>query len=367
MKIITFYLPQFHKIKENDEWWGDGFTEWVNVKNAKKLFNNHNQPRVPLNNNYYNLDDITVMINQAKLAKKYGIYGFCYYHYWFEGKLLLEKPLENMLSTSEVNIPFCLSWANETWTRTWADKSKSLLLEQTYGDEKDWTDHFYYLLPFFKDKRYIYKDGCPLFVIYRPHNISCCREMLNLWEKLAINNGLNGITFVYQDRSFNHLEHEFGDLFDYGIEYQPQIVMDIEQHTIPMTINRSLNILADKVPIFQNKYTCMRLSYDSLWKRILKYMPRDEKMFPGAFVDWDNTPRYKNRGSICIGVTPEKFGKYLNRQIKRAKKVYKKDMIFMFAWNEWGEGGYLEPDDKYEYEMLEKIKDALEVNDEFEY
>ena len=153
MKIIAFYLPQFHNIPENDEWWGDGFTEWVNVKAAKPLFEGHQQPKVPLNDNYYNLLDDNVKIWQAKIAKEHGVYGFCYYHYWFSGKMLLEKPMEQMLKNKAVDIPFCISWANETWTKAWVNDEKKVLILQKYGEKDEWKQHFDYLLPFFKDDR----------------------------------------------------------------------------------------------------------------------------------------------------------------------------------------------------------------------
>ena len=168
MKIIAFYLPQFHNIPENDEWWGNGFTEWTNVKKAKPIFEGHQQPKVPLNNNYYNLLDDNVKVWQADLAKKYGVYGFCYYHYWFNGKMLLEKPMEQMLENKEVDIPFCISWANEPWTKAWVGDEKKMLIAQEYGQEEEWKEHFMYLLPFFKDERYIKKDGKPFFIFYRP-------------------------------------------------------------------------------------------------------------------------------------------------------------------------------------------------------
>ena len=177
MKIIAFYLPQFHNIPENDEWWGDGFTEWTNVKKAKPLYEGHMQPRVPLGGNYYNLLDDNVKIWQADLAKKYGVYGFCYYHYWFNGKMLLEKPMEQMLANKEVDIPFCICWANEPWTKAWVGDERKLLIAQEYGQEEEWKQHFMYLLPFFKDERYITKNGKPLFVFYRPDIVPCMKEI----------------------------------------------------------------------------------------------------------------------------------------------------------------------------------------------
>jgi len=193
MKIIAFYLPQFHNIPENDEWWGDGFTEWTNVKGAKPIYRGQQQPKVPLNKNYYNLLDDNVKIWQARLAKKYGIYGFCYYHYWFNGKMLLQKPMEQMLKNSCVDIPFCICWANEPWTKAWVAEDRKVLIPQKYGERKEWKEHFEYLVPFFKDQRYIRIDDKPVIIIYRPKVISCVREMMQYWKELAVESGLNGL------------------------------------------------------------------------------------------------------------------------------------------------------------------------------
>ena len=167
MRIIAFYLPQFHSIPENDEWWGEGFTEWANMKAAKSLFEGHNQPRIPLNNNYYNLLDDSTMEWQVDLAKKYGVYGFCFYHYWFDGRMLLQKPMENMLKNQNINFPYCISWANEAWTNAWkSDENARTLIAQRYGNTKEWKEHFDYLLQFFMDENYIKEDGKPLFIMY---------------------------------------------------------------------------------------------------------------------------------------------------------------------------------------------------------
>lgn len=185
MKTIAFYLPQFHRIPENDKWWGEGFTEWVNVKNAQPLFDGHEQPKMPFNKNYYDLTDVEVMKWQATLAKKYGIFGFCMYHYWFDGHLLLEKPVENYLK-SDIDFPFCLCWPNEHWTNAWVSGENKVLIEQRYGSEKEWRDHYNYLVPFFKDSRYIRKSGKILFVIYRPELISERKEMFECWNRWAV-------------------------------------------------------------------------------------------------------------------------------------------------------------------------------------
>lgn len=374
MKIIAFYLPQFHTFPENDEWWGKGFTEWTNVKRAQPLFKGHNQPRIPLNKNYYNLTDEETLIWQSELAQKFGIYGFCYYHYWFDGHMLMEKPMEIMLDSDKISLPFCICWANENWTKAWADHSKEILISQTYGDKSDWKKHFEYLLPFFKDKRYINVDNKPVLVIYRPEIIPTLREMLEYWDELARKNGLNGIVYMYQHNAYNHLKDKNGDLFDYAIEYQPGRIKGFlpnrpknEQQCCSMgsVLRKSLNSFVTKWKIKQTELSTMCYDYDDAWKRILKLQPEDDKKIPGAFVDWDNSPRYGGKGSLYKGVTPEKFKKYLSLQIKHAKNDYHKDMIFMFAWNEWGEGGYLEPDEKYEYGMLEAVRDALMENNEF--
>ena len=175
IKTIAFYLPQYHAIPENDKFWGKGFTEWINTKKATPLFEGHYQPKVPLNENYYNLLDDNVKIWQADLAKKYGVFGFCYYHYWFkDGKKLLEKPLEQMLKNKDVNIPFCMSWANENWSKRWDGGNQEIIAEQDYGTEDDWKKHLLYMVQFFKDERYITLNGDPVFLIYNQKKFLIC-------------------------------------------------------------------------------------------------------------------------------------------------------------------------------------------------
>lgn len=362
MKIIAFYLPQFHTFPENDTWWGKHFTEWKNVKSALPLFKGHQQPKVPLDKRYYDLTDRKILRWQAELAEKYGIYGFCYYHYWFEGKLLMERPMELMLEDKSITLPFCISWVNEDWTRAWALKSREILIKQTYGNSMDWEKHFYYLLPFFKDERYIRIEDEPIFIIYRPELIEPLYEMTALWKRLAVENGLKGIKLIYQQVFYNHQRDGGGELFDYGIEYQPTYVRRKQMKTLPVVIRKIRNEAVNRFCLQQRKGSTITYDYDDTWKRILRMHPKDSKMIPGAFVDWDNTPRYHKKASLCTGFTIDKFEKYLTAQIKRTKEVYRKDMLFLFAWNEWGEGGYLEPDTLYGYRRLETIKKALEKN-----
>lgn len=384
MKIIAFYLPQFHDIPENDEWWGKGFTEWVNVKKARPLYKGHEQPRIPLNNNYYNLLDDKVKIWQAKLAKEYGVYGFCYYHYWFGGKLLLEKPMEQMLENPNIDIPFCISWANEPWTKAWVNEKK-VLIPQFYGGEKEWKEHFDYLLKFFKDSRYIKEDGKPLLVIYRAEVIEHLNEMLDYWSELAKENGFNGMVYAYQNITFDLIPDKDDSRFTYNIEFQPSYAWNDMNNVSTIkksgawnyvrNVRRKLYMWLEKKMGFdvakyfeysrKEKDSVLLTSYDDAWRAILDHIPDNNKCIPGAFVGWDNTPRKGYRGQVYIGDSPEKFKKYMVEQIKRAKEVYHKDMIFMYAWNEWAEGGYLEPDVRTGFGNLEAIRDALLENGEF--
>lgn len=342
MKIIAFYLPQFHEIPENNSWWGKGYTEWTNLKRSVPLFKEHNQPRIPLNGNYYNLLDANVIHWQINLAKRYGLFGFCVYHYWFCGHLLLHNPMEQYLYDKSLDFPFCFCWANENWTRSWVASSEDdILICQEYGNEKIWRKHFEYLYPFLSDDRYIKINGKPLFVIYRPELILGIERMLTLWNSWAIQCGLQGIIFAAQQRFFNIDTDKGGDLFSYQIEYQPAFVRK--------SLMRHL----------YKKEGISCIDYDVAWQEVLKYGPLNDKSVPGAFIDWDNTPRKNKRGIVIEGATPEKFQKYFSKQIQRAKTDYKKDMIFLFSWNEWSEGGYLEPDEKVQYGYLNAMRNSL--------
>lgn len=367
MNVVAFYLPQFHSIPENDEWWGKGFTEWTNVRKAMPLFEGHNQPRVPLNGNYYNLLDPKTLRWQVDLANKYGVGGFCFYHYWFDGHLLLEKPVEMFLADKSLDLPFCICWANEHWTNQWVSGENKVLIEQRYGGEAEWREHFEYLLQFFKDDRYIRVDGKPLVVLYRPEIVDCLPDMLACWRNLAEENGLGGLVITYQHPSYYVYPEKREDLFDYNIEFQPTLALTMkksQKHKILRAIKRRLTLFMEKnfgidLRFIGSGTGLSHISYDEIWNTILSMEPTRENSFPGAFVDWDNTPRRGMKGSLYDGVTVEKFRHYFKEQVKRARNVYSSDYLFMFAWNEWAEGGYLEPDENRGYGFLEAIHDSL--------
>ncbi len=379
MRIIAFYLPQFHSIPENDEWWGKGFTEWTNMKAARPLFDGHRQPRIPLDNNYYNLLDNSIIKWQTELAKKYGVYGFCFYHYWFDGHMLLQKPMENMREDKEINFPYCICWANEGWTNAWkSDSNAKVLISQRYGNKKEWKEHFEYLLPFFKDENYIIENGKPLFVLYRPEICDCLNEMLEYWDSLARENGFDGMCYAYQQVSYYLKNDRDESHFDYRIEYQPGYARydsQISSGIISskwLKLKNNIRYIVGKVDSkvgtnFLSSLTKQGLSYEdysTLCESIINRHGEDEKSVAGMFVDWDNTPRRGKRGRVCRGSNPDTFKYYMSKQIKNVKDTYKNDMLFVFAWNEWAEGGYLEPDMDNEYGYLKALKCALEENGE---
>ncbi|MCX7986269.1 MAG: glycoside hydrolase family 99-like domain-containing protein [Bacteroidales bacterium] len=357
MKIIAFYLPQYHEIEENNRWWGKGFTEWTNVKKASPIFKNHHQPRVPLNENYYDLTNIETLQWQANLVRQYGLFGLCFYHYWFNGKLLLEKPAELLLQHTEINMNFCFSWANEPWTRTWSGKGNEVLMPQSYGEVEDWIRHFYYLLPFFKDARYIKINNSPLFLIYKSRSIPVAKEMMMKWNQLAKENGFAGIHFVETIRD-KYLDKR--DLpFRSRVEFEPgrsfnNSFLSLNFKRIRRFFIKSINLLFNK----QLPYYSI-VPYRRLVKRSLtKLSPIGT--FGGVFVGWDNTPRRGIEGLIVSEATKEEFKNYLKAKIQVTKNHYRTDFVFVNAWNEWCEGAYLEPDTKNKFIYLESIKEVLD-------
>lgn len=366
VKILAYYLPQFHEIKENNEWWGKGFTEWENVKKAVPLFEGHLQPRVPLDDNYYDLSNVDVMRWQAETANKNGLYGFCFYHYWFSDKPLLEKPLENYLKAVDIKFPFCFCWANESWTNGWAKPECSIIMEQKYGVKRDWKKHFDYLLPFFKDNRYIKENSAPLIVIYRPYLYDNMIEMLEYWKQLAVYNGFSGLKFASQRFEEPEKFPEIYDYLDYHIYYEPIKTNQNKRNGKKDFRSRIHDFILNKfnidISIRQAITGPVKFDYDEIWNNILK-REYNTKTIAGAFVNWDNTPRHSRRGSAFVNVSPDKFGLYMKKQIKNVWENYNNKYLFLFAWNEWGEGGILEPDKENKYEYLYALRSAVEYFD----
>ena len=357
MKVIAFYLPQFHRFKENDEWWGEGFTEWTNTKKSIPCFKGHVEPKEPLNDFYYDLADTSnVMRWQIDLAKKYGVYGFCFYHYWFsDDHILMQKPLENFLNDKSLDIPFCISWANETWSRRWNGSDKDVLIEQTYGDKNSWIKHFNYMLPYFKDDRYIKFNEKPLFILYKPEIFDEYKEMFRLWNSLAKENGLDGLSL---GAIWNNISNVDDELVDLRIMYEPGFTGCQNKKGKGLRIGISSRILRFKTK--RTKTNINFQSYDAYCKNMLNRHVTSNKFVPGMFVGWDNTPRKGKNSTIFLGSNPNKFEKYMTLMLKKAKKEYKTDMVFVNAWNEWAEGCYLEPDKENKYEYLDALKRALD-------
>lgn len=358
MKVITMYLPQFHRVKENDEWWEPGYTEWTAVKSAQKQFEEHEQPRVPLNRDYYNLLERDVMQRQATLMQKYGVDGQCFYHYWFkDGRRILEKPAENLLRWKDINMPFCFCWANETWARSWSaikqktswndsynakqnDPTDGILLPQDYGTELEWMEHFQYLLPFFRDERYIQIENKPVFLIYKSAIIPRLEEMAVLWNELAIQNGFDGIYLIAENTNDNA-----ASIISQKIVYEPNAVFAM------LCAKNGLH--SGSLGLYD---------YDDFWNLMLDYQDADSTTIHEAVVGFDDTPRRGQRGIVVKGQTPQKFREYFTRLLA---KNHNNELVFLNAWNEWGEGMYLEPDEKSQYAYLEGINYAKEHYVEF--
>lgn len=365
-KVIAFYLPQFHRVPENDEWWGDGFTDWVSARNAKPLFPGHYQPRIPVHDNYYNLLEKSTMEWQAQLAKKAGVYGFCMYHYWFgEGKQILEKPAENLLEWKDIDVNYCFSWANESWITSWSkllgnawvdnnlqikQNETGVLLEQKYGDEVEWKKHFLYLLPFFKDERYIKKDRKPVFVIYKPNDIPQLQNMIAYWRELAKVHGLEGIHIVGTNCKRKDKKN-----MDARLMYEPNYTQYYDKN--PRTI------LEDGYEYLRKKLEKRDISmpqivnYDLIWKEIINRKERSN-VYPGGCIDFDATPRKGRKGKFFYNANPQKFHKYFSELYTKCKKN-NTEFIFLTAWNEWGEGAYLEPDKRYGVSYLNAIQKVV--------
>jgi lipopolysaccharide biosynthesis protein len=356
MRVIAFYLPQFHAIPENDEWWGKGFTDWDNVRKARPLFAGHQQPRQPLNGNYYDLTQTDPLRWQARLASEYHIYGFCFYHYWFHGKLLLEKPAELLLANKDIETHYCFSWANEPWARTWDGKAHQVLIAQEYGNRQEWVEHFNYLLPFFQDSRYIKEDNSPMFLIYKTSSIPCAQDMMACWNELARKAGFNGIHFVETLRDGNCDKRPLP--IKARVEFEP-IRTNIQQHFLLLNYKRiRRRLLRTWNAVFHSRLPLNRpFTFAKVARRSVA-LSSPEGTYGGVFVGWDNTPRRQLAGTVVLPPTKEEFKEFVNAKIQKTVNEYHTRYLFVNAWNEWAEGTVLEPDETHRYEYLEAIKEA---------
>lgn len=370
IKPIAIYFPQFHTIPENDEWWGEGFTDWTKVKEGYPLFEGHHQPRVP-EDGYYDLRDKEFIKRQAEMAKKYGIYGFAIYHYWFDGKQLLETPKEIILNNKDIDIPFCLTWANESWARRWEGKDSVLLQEQTYEPTKEkWKEHFDYVKQYLTDERAIRIDGRPVFQIYRPHLVTEVTNMLKYWRELARKEGIGELYFMAV-KSFDFPDNKILEEFDGVLLFNPHEAVNSKEYKGKRVLIENLlrhcpESWVEKMRSMRNKMQTSYVLHDYskvfevVLKRAFKY--KDKDTFNMAFLEWDNTARYKDKATVYHGCTPTVFKSYFTRLLKQESETHSegKQFVYINAWNEWAEGTYLEPDTDNGYAYLEAVKAAVE-------
>lgn len=378
-RIIALYLPQFHPIIENDEWWGPGFTEWTNVVQAKPLFRGHVQPKVPADLGFYDLRLPESREMQARLAKEAGIEGFCYYHYWFAGRQLLERPFNEVLASGKPDFPFCLcwanhSWSNKTWERTSGLQKDSMLIEQTYPGEADDIAHFYALLTAFRDSRYMKVDGKPIFVLYNPWTHPHVSKWIERWRRLAVENGLPGLYMVGMCDSTLTVSYS-------GNGSVKRVFPNLKSSEALFT--KVLNMGFDAVNSYGKRRGEMLSSgkFVDMTKTILRriglpigrrydyektvrgfFAPEDkwENVFPTILPSWDRTPRMASYDGIYVNATPEAFRRHILQALSLIKhKQPEHQILFLKSWNEWGEGNYVEPDKEWGHGRLDAIRDAI--------
>lgn len=353
VRVVSFYLPQYYPTKENDEWWQKGFTEWLNVGRAKPLFRGHYQPKVPTDLGYYDLRVPEVREEQALLAREAGIEGFCYWHYWFNGKRLLDRVFAEVVDSGSPDYPFCLCWANHSWYRKNWDPTKPnvLLMEQTYPGIEDYTAHFYALLKAFKDKRYIKVEGKPVFGIYKPLDISNFSLLKDTWNQLAIKNGLPGFYFF----GFTFEESQIDEILRRGVD---SVVFDYMLSTYREKENTLLKKCIRKVRQYVGLPNIF--SYKEYVDLLLRQFYSDDNIKPCIIPNYDHSPRSGNRFVIIHDSDPKEWGRLCHSVVGKLKdRMGDDNFLFIKAWNEWGEGNYMEPDIKYGRGYIEELKKSL--------
>lgn len=377
-RVIAYYLPQFHPIPENDKVWGKGFTEWTNVAKAKPLFKGHIQPRIPADLGFYDLRVPETREQQAQMAKECGIEGFCYYHYWMgNGKELLQRPFNEVLKSGKPDFPFCLCWANHEWTtRTWEKTGKNLVIQpMIYPGVEDYTAHFFHVLPAFKDHRYITVDGKPLFCIYDPYHFKDVSLFIDLWRKLAKENGLPGIYFtavtnntstIKRDASMN-IERVLPNLESSKDVYNSILALGFDGlNTFGKSRGEMLyqgtyiRILKKQIHQKLSFLPALTINYSKVVRNF--FSPEDswENIFPTIMPNWDRTPRAGKSEGIYINSTPKNFKKHIEHALDIIKnKKYEHKILFLKSWNEWGEGNYVEPDLTWGHGYLNAIRESI--------
>ena len=369
-RVIALYLPQFHPIPENDEWWGPGFTEWTNVAKAKPLFRGHRQPRLPADLGFYDLRVPETRQRQADMARKAGVEAFCYWHYWFgNGRRIIERPFEEVRDSGEPNFPFCLAWANKSWSGIWHGSPKTVLVEQTYPGRADEEAHFRWAQKAFEDPRYLKVDGKPMFVIFDPHDLPSTAAFVEHWRELAAKAGYPGIFFVAMSNQYKAGIDIYRDSilspFDAVTPLVPQDYLDRTAHDTERSDLRrrwkELNLGYKLNPLKPKSLRRpTRIRYEDVVAHAFEDMPQEERFLPSVLPGWDNTPRSAHRGVVCEGVTPELFRAYLQKGVDRVAD-YSPDhrIVFLKAWNEWAEGNYVEPDLVDGHAYLDVIRSVI--------
>lgn len=354
MRYIAIHLPQFHPIPENNEWWGEGFTEWTNVARAKPLFNGHYQPHVPADLGFYDLRLPEARQAQATLAMQYGIDGFCYYHYWFHGQRLLERPVDEILDSQQPDFPFCLFWANETWEGRWhgVTKGSKILIKQDYSVQDD-LDHIAWLAKVMADPRYIKVEGRPLFVIYRPLDLPDCARTLSVWREEMSRRGMpNPFFMASNSHSYGTNFLEYG--FDGVLQFLPQLsVLDCFE---PRNFKHKLKRLVRNLMHGVLSTDLHLYDYEKSVRKML--MKTDWPVFRSLFSSWDNSARSGRKGVTLLNSDPDTFAKMLLEVSSSTldEQPAGRRLVFLNAWNEWAEGNHLEPDQKYGRAFLEAVK-----------
>lgn len=351
-RLIAFYLPQYHPIPENDDWWGKGFTEWTNTAKAKPLFLGHYQPHVPADLGFYDLRVPETRAAQAEMARAHGIEAFCYYHYWFGGTRLLERPFNEVLESGEPDFPFCLCWANATWSGIWHGNPNRILMEQTYPGTADYEAHFNELLKAFKDKRYLTVDGKPLFIIYKPRDVPNVQDVAKLFREMAERAGLPGLYLV-------------------GVAHHDN--WDPKANGFDAVVLQNLPGLKSQIPW---RYPLLKLKaklgghrltmykYKDLLDTFIPDKTRQLEYLPCLISSWDNTPRSGMNGLVMEGSTPELFRQSVHQALdKVAEKPPEHRLVFLKSWNEWAEGNHMEPDLRDGHSYLEALRDEIKLSD----